>query len=184
MIPIVFLSLDTEEDRSKIIRIYEKYRGLMFYVAVNILKDHALAEDAVSDSIEKLINNIHKVGDVSCYKTRSLVVIIVKNTALNMLKKNKRADFLDPDDENAIADTSPTAADKMTSEEGFGSIVAVINSLPDTYRDAAILSVLHEHSHDDIAKMLDISYATAKMRVSRAKKAIRDKLERGGDGLG
>jgi len=175
---MMFMALDNEADRSKIVRIYKTYRSLMFYTAVKILKDHALAEDAVSDSIEKLIRNLHKVGDVSCYKTKALAVVIVRNTALNILKKSKRTDDLDAK-EVEVADSAPLVADKLMSLEGFNSIVEMINALPDIYRDAAVLSMVHEYSHGDIAGMLDISYDTVKMRISRAKKIIRNKLREG-----
>jgi len=172
------MALDNEKDRSKMVRIYEEYRSLMFYIAVKVLKDHALAEDAVSDSIEKLIRNLHKVGDISCYKTRSLIVVIVRNTALNILKKAGRTDSLDTQVEE-IADEAPLTTDKLMSLEGFNNIVEIVNALPDIYRDAAVLSLLHEYSHADIAKMLDISYDTVKMRISRAKKIVRNKLVKG-----
>ena len=180
MIPIIFMTIESENDKNKIISIYQQYRGLMFYIAKQILKDQASAEDAVSDSIEKLIRNLHKIDDISCYKTRSLIVIIVRNTALNILKKAKYTDISDPQTEEA-ADTSPIAIEEIVSTEAYNKIVEIINSLPDTYRDAAVLSLLHERTYDDIAGLLDISYDAVKMRLSRAKKIIRNKLGGGGN---
>ena len=176
MLPVIFLALVSDADKSKIIKIYEEYRSLMLYIAKQILKDHALAEDAVSESIEKLIRNIHKVGDVSCYKTRALVVIIVKNTAINIWRKIKRASVSGDTEIGEVADKTPIAPDKIISMEGYNKIVNIINSLPETYRDAAVLSFLHEYSHSEIAEMLGISYDTVKMRISRAKKIIRKKV--------
>jgi len=170
--------LDNKKDRSKIIQIYEEYYSLMYYTAARILKDHALAEDAVADSIEKLIRNIHKVGEISCYKTRALIVIIVKHTALNIIKKANRSDSLDTQ-EDEIADTAPLITDEIMSMESFNNLVGIIHSLPDTYREAAVLSLVHGYSHEDISKVLDISYNTVKMRISRAKKSIRNKLGEG-----
>ena len=176
MIPIIFLALENESDRNKIIGIYEEYRSLMLYIAKQILKDHAQAEDAVSESIEKLIKNIHKVGDVSCYKTRALVVIIVRNTAINIWRRTKKVDISGDTEMEQMASNSPLPSDKIVSLEGYNKIVDVINSLPDTYRDVAILSLINEYSHDEISKTLDISYDTVKMRISRAKKIIREKV--------
>lgn len=179
LIPLIFTALENQTDRNKIILIYEEYRNLMLYIAMQVLHDRATAEDAVSESIEKLIRNIHKVGDVPCYKTRSLVVIIVRNTAINIWKKGKRSDTGKDDEIEKIADATPLAADELVSTEGYNKLVAIINSLPDTYRDVAVLSLIHEYSHSDIAETLGIGYDVVKMRLSRAKKSIREKVMAG-----
>ena len=176
MLPLIFLALTNEADKSKIIQIYEEYRGLMQHVAMQVLHDRSSAEDAVSESIEKLINNIHKVEDVSCYKTRSLIVIIVRNTAINIWKKNKRAGYGQDDTIAMEADKAMDAPDKIVSLEGFNKIVEIINALPETYRDVAELSLIHNYSHSEIAETLGINYDTVKMRLSRAKKTIREKV--------
>jgi len=62
----------------------------MIYIAKRILREHALAEDAASESLEKLIRIAYKINDISCNKTKALIVFIVERTALNMLKKLNR----------------------------------------------------------------------------------------------
>ena len=176
MFPLIFFALDSEADKNKIVQLYEKYHRLMFYVARKVLSDHGLIEDAVSESIEKMIHNIHKIGDISCYKTKAFIVIIVRNTALNIVKKKGRTDtHLDIDTE-PITDDAPLVSEKIITMESYDNIVNIINSLPDTLRDVAVLSLVHEQSHSEIAQLLEISYDTVKMRLSRAKKTIRTKL--------
>ena len=178
LLPIIFMSIESDFDKNKVIEIYEQYRSLMMYIAMQVLHDHALAEDAVSESFEKIIKNIHKVGDIACYKTRSLIVIIVKNTAINIWNKRKRTDTSDLDNHNP-ADNSPSVSEEIITAESYNKLVKIIDNLPDTYRDVAVLSLLHELSHQEIADTLNISYDTVKMRMSRAKKEIRKKLETG-----
>ena len=182
LFPMLLMTLESDSDRNKIIEIYKKYYGLMLYIAKKVLTDRALAEDAVSESIEKIINNLHKIGDISCYRTRSLIVIIVRNTALNILKKEKRTEGPDIG-EMEIAGKTPYVDDEVLNLEGYKTIVGIINSLPDTYRDVAILLLLHGYEYQEAAKILDISYEAVKMRISRAKKMIRTKLtgKQGGD---
>lgn len=176
MIPLIFMAIENENDKNKIVQIYEQYRGLMLHTATQILRDRATAEDAVSESIEKLIRNLHKVGDVSCYKTRALVVVIVRNTAINIWNKNKRAGYGNDDEIERVSDKAPLLSDNIVSIEAYDKIVSAINALPNTYRDVAVLSLLHEFSHTEIAEMLEISYDTVKMRLSRAKKTLREKV--------
>jgi len=170
------MTLENEADKNKITRIFEEYKGLMFHVAKGILSDHASAEDAVSDSLEKIIKNLHKIDSVSCYKTRSLIVIIIRNTAINHYNRMKRIDGSQEAEIEKIADASPQLPDKIVCIEGFNNIVSIINSLPDTLRDVAKLWLLHEWSYKEIADLTGISYDNVRVRVSRARKAIKNML--------
>lgn len=66
--------INTEDDKSKFILIYEKYCKLMFYIANQILNDSWLAEDAVHDAFVNVIKNLHKIEDVNCNKTKSFIL--------------------------------------------------------------------------------------------------------------
>ncbi|MCL2852371.1 MAG: sigma-70 family RNA polymerase sigma factor [Defluviitaleaceae bacterium] len=168
-------AMDNDADKSKIARIFDEYYYLMLHIAMEVLKDRDLAEDAVSESVEKLIKNISNIGEVSCYKTKSYIVIIVKNTSINLLKKmclsenhfDETAEVVDPD--------SPIP-EKLVSMEGYENLVDIIKSLPPALKDAAILSLVHDRSHSEIAEELGISYDAVKMRLSRAKQVIRNAL--------
>ena len=166
--------MENEEEKSKMVQIFDEYYPLMMHIAKGILKDHALAEDSVSDSIEKLIKNIHKVGDVPCHKTASLIVTIVRNTSLNILKKANRSDSLDDEFFNGIVDESPTILEKIISDEGFEGIKSIIRSLSPILLDVAELSLIHEYSNKEISELLGISNDTVRTRLSRAKKIIRN----------
>lgn len=63
----------------------------MFYVANQILKDNFLAEDAVHDSFVKFMENLDKIQDVNCHKTKRFVVIIVRNHAINTYNNRKKS---------------------------------------------------------------------------------------------
>ena len=85
--------LNGQEDKNKFELLYEKYRKLMFYIANNILNDEYLAEDAVHQTFIK-IKNLDKIDDVSCHKTKSFIVIMVRNTAINMYNRRKRTSVI------------------------------------------------------------------------------------------
>ena len=174
----VIMAMDNDNDRSKIEPIFDEYYSLMMYTAKNILNDDALSEDAVSDSFVKLINIVDKIGDISCYKTRSLIVTIVYRTAIDMWRQLKRFDS-DMDDEEfeGIADTQTLPIpDEIISIENFNAIKQEIKSLPDSLNDVATLSIVNEFSNQEIADLLKISNSAVRMRLSRAKKIIRDRM--------
>ncbi|MVB10008.1 hypothetical protein CAFE_06790 [Caprobacter fermentans] len=82
---IFFLSmLETDEDKNKFTLLYEKYRKLLFYVANQILKDDYLSEDAVHQTFLKIIDNLEKISEVDCHKTKSYLHHILLSSATNI----------------------------------------------------------------------------------------------------
>lgn len=78
------MAMKTEEDREKAAEIYRLYRGTMLYTAKSILHETHLAEDAVSEAFIKIINNLEKINVIDCYQTRGFIVIIVRNTSIDL----------------------------------------------------------------------------------------------------
>ncbi len=52
--------IESEKEQSEFKEIYEKYKGLMFYVANNILHNEHDAEDAVHQSFVYVLENLEK----------------------------------------------------------------------------------------------------------------------------
>ena len=71
--------IETEEDKNKFEDIYQKYRGLMYYVAYKRLHHEQDAEDAVHHAFMKIAENITAIDPVSP-KTKQFVVTIASNS--------------------------------------------------------------------------------------------------------
>jgi RNA polymerase sigma-70 factor (ECF subfamily) len=177
--PITHTILNKKEDKAKIVQIYKEHYGLMMYTAKRILRDHALAEDAASESLEKLMKIVDKIDCVSCNKTKALIVIIVERTALNMLKKLNRIDFDAEEEIDMLIDSSLEAADEIISIHGYNGIVAAIENLSPSLKNVTVLSLVHNIGQNEIADILGISYGAVRTRLSRAKEILRNKLSRG-----
>jgi len=168
----MFTVMENECDRNKFLKIYEEYRSLMFYVAEDILKDHALAEDAVSESFIKIMHNLHKIDQIPCHKTKAFIVIIVKNTALNVYNKMRSEKSLETELEKTT-DNIPQVSDEIINKESYKNIIDIINSLPDALRNVAVLSLLHGLKNKEIAEIMGISYDTTRKRTLRSRNAIK-----------
>ena len=174
-----YLSLmDTEDEKTKFEQIYHQYRKLMFYIANQILCDDALAEDAVQDAFIKIIENLDKIEDVDCHKTKSFLVIIVRNHSINLYNERKRKAWVSLENidymlfEDLIWDK---INDNLEESDALGLI---INKLPVIYRDVITLKYVHEFSNEEIAMSLNINEATVRKRIERAKNKIQAMMEK------
>ena len=167
---------DTSE-QGKMEQIWEKYRGLMLYEANKYLSQSSAAEDAVSESCIKIFRNLDKITDISSYQSRAYIVSIVRNTSIDILRKQSRTREDSDEVLEYTPDNSAGILESLISKEGYEAIKEAIEALPIQLKDAIYLSLVHNYSHAEIANVLGISQAASKMRLSRAKKEIRKNLE-------
>lgn len=166
MLALCMSLIEEEKEKSKFELLYYKYRRLMKYIAFDILHDDMLAEESVQESFIKIANNIKKIDEVDCHKTKSFIVIIVKNTSLDILKKEKK---------QAVINTS--VPEYTENAMGVQDIVSAIKSLPDIYRDILELKAFHELSDKEIADVLGLSHSTVRKRLERARNALKEILK-------
>ena len=136
----------------------------------------------VSESMIKIMKNLNKINDISCYKTRGYIVIIVRNTSLDYLK-NKKVFVENADDYlNDIPDSDSSPIDNLVSEDNYNTIIKAIYSLPESMSNVLYLSAVEDLDNKHISKILNLSYNVVKERLSRAKKAIK-KILKEADGV-
>ena len=81
---MLFMAIEDEDDLLKVERLYERYKRLLYKIAYNILKDKYLSEDAVHQTFIRIINNLHKIGEINCPQTQSFLVIMCRNVAIDI----------------------------------------------------------------------------------------------------
>lgn len=162
--------IDDEKDRQYFTRLYDRYKASMYDIAFFILGESHISEDVVHDSFVNMIKSIEKLKTLSGSELNGYVAVVVKNTALNALKKRSREVS---QDELVISckDEIPTDIDP---------IVQVIRSMPDTYRRVLELRFILEYSNPEIARMLGISVSAVEQRISRGRKLLQDRLRKEG----
>lgn len=170
----MFLFVFTEE-QSNFEAVYEKYKRLMLKKAVEILRDHALAEDAVSEAMLRVYKNMHKISELSSPQTAAFVVTVVKNVALTMLSRQKSEseiqDYI-PSNENIEAEI----LDNIAAEE----IMAVVDGIGEEYKSVFILKYAYGMNHREIARTLGLTENNVTVRLHRARSKISKELKERG----
>ena len=162
------------------------HAGWMVALANRILRDPDLAEDAVQNAFASVFSNIDGFAQRSALRT--WVHRIVVNEALMILRKQRRLreDPIDPllpvFDKNGcrIEDkwaTVQTPEAILQSVQSAARVVEMIDRLPDIYRIVLLLRDIEELSTAEVAKMLELSEANVKVRLYRARAALKKLLE-------
>ncbi|WP_101696937.1 RNA polymerase sigma factor [Clostridium minihomine] len=173
MLPIYLALIESEEDKNKFEQIYTTYRKLMFYVANKILRDEQLAEDAVHSSFLKIIQNFDKIVEIDGHKTKSYVVITVRNESINLYRSRRRKGELSLDQ---MEDTFMQPF--SLPQEDSGELIKAISELPVIHRDILKLKYIMNYSNEEIGSMLDISEDAVRKRLERARNKLKGILEK------
>ncbi|MBR1764401.1 MAG: sigma-70 family RNA polymerase sigma factor [Ruminococcus sp.] len=160
-------SLPLREEFEKFYRA-NRLRGMR--TAFNILRDEALAEDALSESFLKLAECFQKIHNLPSHKLQAYFVITVRNTSLNMLRREKLIDITNYDDERDYGDLP---------EADFERLESCIGRLSDTDREILYLRFDLELGYGEIAAALGVTEAAARQRLRYAKNKLRALLEEG-----
>ena len=149
-------------------RVWICAKDAMLREALRILRNQADAEDAVGDAMERIVKNEEKFSDLSCNEMRSLAVIYVRNTAINLYNANNRRP-LPVEELPEQADFSLTPEESVTAKDSADRLLALIGQMPPSYRDPLLLQVRFGMEIGEIAAVLGIRNGTVRTRLSRAR---------------
>ena len=160
--------------------------GWMLAVAHRILKDDGLANDCVQDAFSSIFKNLESFRGESSLRTWMHRIVV--NQALMSLRSRKRLkesridDLLPVFDENGCRLEEPwtdfeTPETLMEKSQTKQTVIDLINMLPDNYRTVLLLRDIEELSISEVAEALNLSAANVKVRVHRARSALKKLLE-------
>ena len=156
--------IDSLEDRSKFEIIYLEYRDMMYDIAYDILHNVHDAEDVVHHAFLKVAENMHKIGDSKCPKTKGYIVTIVENRAIDIYRAKQAHPMVPYSDETVGIEV------EYTGSNGLAICIAKLS-----LRQRSIIVLKYHHGHDlkSIAQMLGITYANALKIEYRAKEKLK-----------
>lgn len=176
MFQIYFSVLENETDKSRFEAFYMKNRKLLHRIAMEVLHDNELAEDAVQEAFLRIARNFHKVENAESRKSRNFAVIITKRVALTMAEKEskrERGEVLAMEEKYLFTEMS-REFDRFEYEE----LVDALNSLPEIYKSVLYMQGIYECTVKETASLLGISVEAAKKRTQRARQMLREILDK------
>ncbi|HEX9493991.1 MAG TPA: sigma-70 family RNA polymerase sigma factor [Thermoanaerobaculia bacterium] len=161
--------------------------GRLLAAARRLLRNEEDARDAVQNAFVRAFQSLSRFRQESSISTWLHRIVI--NEALMRLRSRAKSDEPSIDDllPTFIADGHQTrdtvdwseTADKALERAETAEIVRrKIDELPEIYRTVLLMHDIEEMSHAEIAESLGVSINVAKVRLHRARQALRTLLER------
>ena len=152
---------------------------VLLRVARSITRNHADAEDLVQDT---LIRAYRGIGGFDGRYPRAWLLTILRNTHINR-NRRRRPELLRDQDatfERLESDASTDRADVLVEQTIDGEILAALDELSDDFRRVVELVDIDGLSYAEAAEVLGIPVGTVMSRLHRARRRIRDRLDRAG----
>ncbi|HYC89727.1 MAG TPA: sigma-70 family RNA polymerase sigma factor [Thermoanaerobaculia bacterium] len=162
------------------------HTGALLRVARRFLRSEEDARDAVQDAFVSAFRALDRFGAHAQLAT--WLHRIVVNACLMRLRTQRRRpeeelEALLPrfaEDGHQLEPSEPwceTAETLLEREELCGVVRAAIDELPDTYREVVLLRDIEELSTEETADLLGVTPNAVKIRLHRARQALRTLLD-------
>jgi RNA polymerase sigma-70 factor (ECF subfamily) len=175
------MTLVDEKDPDAFAVVYDRHGGAAYSLAHRIVGDASMAEDVTQEAFLSIWRSTARF-DAARGSVRAWVLGIVRNRAIDALRRSARpAPKLDLDDE-AVLDTQP--AEQRTEVEAIrretaGRLRQALGLLPREQSQVIELAYFGGFSHSEIADMLGAPIGTIKGRMRLGLEKIRTTLAEG-----
>ncbi|WP_248723867.1 RNA polymerase sigma factor [Seonamhaeicola sp. ML3] len=158
--------------QTEFLNIVMPFKDKVFRLAKRLLVSTEEAEDATQEVLLKLWNNKAKIQEYKNVEAFSMTM--TKNFCFDKLK-SKQAQNLKIVHTNYEEKNTPLQK-QVELNDSVSWVGKIIEVLPEQQRMIVQLRDIEEYDYDEIAKMLDMTNTAVRVTLSRARKAIREKL--------
>lgn len=177
-VPAIEESLPGLTEASELFK--EDYPRICRYI-LSMVQDAAEAEDLTQETFLRAYrhrDSLRNAGAQTAWLYR-----IATHASLDRLRQYARRAPMESDtdlDEVEIAQPEAPSLQKVIEQDEMSACVQnYLNRLSDSYRAVILLHDMHELSASEIAGLLEVSLATVKIRLHRARHALRLALQAG-----
>jgi len=152
--------------------LYRQFYGYAMSIALRYAQNKEEAIEILNDGFLKIFQHISEFDTTRPFK--SWLAKIVVNTAIDHLRSKKRISFTEDITQVYDLGMDDKAMDKLSYDE----LLLLVQSLPPAYRTVFNLYVMEGYQHQEIAEQLGISEGTSKSNLFKAKKILKEKIEK------
>jgi RNA polymerase sigma-70 factor (ECF subfamily) len=168
-----------EGDYNAFEQLFERHRALVYRFAYQMTSRRDDAEDVVQEAFVRAYQNLHRYRDEAKFTT--WLLRIVTNLCTDQARMSQRRTALEQQEAMGALDwmTIGEQYDPVQNLEEDRRKVALrkaLNALPAHHRSVIVLRDIEEREYPEIASILSCTVGGAKLRVLRARRALRDRI--------
>ena len=153
-------------ERAALRQLYDRFGARLYGIAYRILRDSALAEDAIQEAFVKIWRNADKF-DSARGSALGWVVIIVRRAAFDLRPR-------DP-----VGEPVDIPAEQPETDMLHPGLARALDALPEMHRKALLLMYVYGLTHAELSAAMGAPLGTVKSWVRRGAAALKESL---GDG--
>lgn len=160
-----------KKDRESFLRLVEQHKKIIFKVCNAYCFDAEDRKDLVQEVIVQLWKSFSRYDEQ--YKITTWMYTIALNVSVSYVRKeSKRSRLNAPMDDNILLIAE---SDTAENDDNLRMLHHFINQLEPLNRALMIL-YLEEHSHEEIAGILDITVSNVGTKINRIKQKLRNQF--------
>lgn len=160
-------------DREAYKELYEVYANLLMGVCLRYVGNVDIANDLLHDGFVKILTSIDTFRYRDRGSLRAWITRVMLNTILEYLRKRKMLNYVDDLEKFDERENDEELDIQSIPEE---VIFRFITELPIVTRSVFNLYTFEDMTHAEIGKTLGIKETASRMRLSRARKELSDKI--------
>ena len=159
-------------DRRAQKRLFDALAPRMFSLCLRYVGDRETSEDLLQEGFVTLFSRLDSYSGAGSFEGWARKIFV--NTALMHLR---RTDALRLSDDIDAARGLRAEAATPIEEMGYKELMRLIARLPAAYRTVFNLHVVEGFSHREIADMLDMTEATSRSKLQRARLRLQEMMK-------
>ena len=165
-------------DNSGLRDLIEEYRLPLQMFILSIVKSNEMAEESAIETFVKLASKKPRYTGKASFKT--WLFRIGRNTAVDMLRKEKKTNTVSIEDINESVSVQPSPEDIYIKEERSRQLISSMKKLKSEYYTVLWLRYFEDMQVKEIAPVIKKSEGNTKVLLSRAREALKNQLGKDG----
>ena len=147
--------------------LYTRYSGKVYGKSMSLLKDEAMAEDAVQDIFMKILLNLSKFSMKSRFST--WLYSITYNYCIDLIRRRKKLRKLQSEELDENLDVPEEVDDSFLLETEVKRLKIILEKIPVDDKAVLLMKYQDEMSIKEICAVMEKSESSVKMKIKRAK---------------
>lgn len=171
---IAFLNLlDTQAEKEEFIKLYDKYKNLLYWIAFQKTNNIETAEECVQETFFYVAKHFDRIDDVESKRTKCYLSVIVNGFAVDVYNKSLKSDVASKDFEN----TSSEYYDNLSTIE-LQSVFDKV--LDDESKIFLYFKYIYHYKSKEIADMYGVKDTYVRKKIQSAKNKLKKYFEKEG----